>query len=176
MHVFKSKCSRQELDLSIIITAGCGKQNTAELWREIENVMSTVSWSWECLWIGDASTKNALPEWHQIVRKNILHHFIILSHNVGQSADTVPDFSYARGRILVLLDGIGQNNPLKDIPERVIRLMEDETAIVKGVGKKQKNFCVRKTASWVANTLRNRISELQRRVIRFWRALLRTRN
>ena len=149
-----------DLDLSIIVPVYNEEQNIAKLADEIGTVMRTTSWSWECIWIDDGSTDNTLAELQQLNSRDDYHQVLVLSMNYGQSAALAVGFSQARGKILVTLDGDGQNDP-RDIPAMIDRLFEDEADMVNGWRQKRMDSWVKKISSRVANGFRNWVTNEQ---------------
>ena len=147
-------------DMSIIIPVKDEERNIAGLAEEFTMAMLPTSWSWECLWIDDGSTDNTLSELQRINKKDARHQFIALSRNYGQSAALSTGFSYARGEILVTMDGDGQNDP-DDIPVLVRCLLESNADIVNGWRKRRSDTAVRKILSRIANAFRNRVTREQ---------------
>ena len=146
--------TRYDLQLSIIIPVKDEDQNVAALAEEISNVLYTLSTFWECIWIDDGSTDTTLDEFAKINRKDTCHQFISLARNYGQSAALAVGFTSARGRILVTMDGDGQNDP-KNIPAMINRLKDEDADMVNGWRIKRKDTFCRKMASYVANSFRN---------------------
>ena len=143
-----------DLDLSIIVPVYNEEQNIARLAEEIVTVMRSTSWSWECLWIDDGSSDNTLAELQQLNSRDDCYQVVVLSMNYGQSAALAVGFSRARGKILVTLDGDGQNDP-RDIPAMIERLFEDEADMVNGWRQKRMDSWVKKISSRIANGFRN---------------------
>jgi len=156
----KNKSSPWNLDLSIVIPVRDEERNIAGLAEELTIAMRSTSWSWECLWIDDGSTDNTLSELQRINKKDTRHQFIVLSSNYGQSAAIYTGFSYARGEILVTLDGDGQNDP-DDIPILVSCLLENNADMVNGWRKCRRDTAVRKISSCIANAFRNWVTREQ---------------
>ena len=146
--------------MSIIIPVRDEERNIAGLAEELTMTMCSTSWSWECLWIDDGSIDNTLSELQRINKKDARHQFIVLSRNYGQSAALSTGFSYARGEILVTLDGDGQNDP-NDIPVLVRYLLENNADMVNGWRKRRRDTAVRKISSRIANAFRNRVTREQ---------------
>jgi len=149
-----------DLDLSIIVPVNNEEQNIAKLADEIGTVIRTTSWSWECLWIDDGSTDNTLAELQQLKERDDYHQFVVLPVNYGQSAALSVGFRHARGKILVTLDGDGQNDP-KDIPAMIERLLEDDADMVNGWRQKRMDSWVKKISSRIANGFRNWVTNEQ---------------
>lgn len=154
------KSAPWNVDMSIIIPVRDEERNIAGLAEELTTTMCSTPWSWECLWIDDGSTDNTLSELQRINKKDARHQFIMLSSNYGQSAALSTGFSYARGEILVTLDGDGQNDP-NDIPVLVRYLLENNADMVNGWRKYRRDTAIRKISSHIANAFRNRVTREQ---------------
>jgi len=142
------------LDLSILIPVKDEGQNIAPLAAEIDAAMASTPYSWECLWIDDGSTDETLTEIQRLCRNSPHHQFISFDRNYGQSAAMYAGFRRARGRIVVTLDGDGQNDP-KDMPPMIRRLIEENADMVNGVRQRRHDSTIRKISSRIANSYRN---------------------
>jgi len=79
---------------------------------------------------------------------------IQLSQNCGQAAALFYGMQRARGQIVILLDGDGQNDPL-DIPNILAPL--NEVDMVVGIRVNRRDSFVRRAMSRVANAVRSRM-------------------
>ena len=79
---------------------------------------------------------------------------IRLNRNCGQAAALLYGMKSARGQIIVLLDGDGQNDP-QDIPKVLAPLTEVDMAV--GIRVNRRDSYVRKAMSRLANAARSRI-------------------
>lgn len=149
-----------DLDVTIIVPVYNEEQNITRLADEIGTVMRATSWSWECLWIDDGSTDNSLAELQQLNSRDDNHQVFVLSVNYGQSAALAVGFAQARSKILVTLDGDGQNDP-RDIPAMIERLLEDDADMVNGWRQKRMDSWVKKISSRIANGFRNWVTHEQ---------------
>lgn len=145
------------LDLSIIIPVLNESGNIVPLGMEVSQVMRRTGRNWECLWVDDGSTDQTILELEKLTEIEDRHRFIILSRNFGQSAAPYVGFRSTKGKILVTIDGDGQNDP-GDIPILVDRLVEDNFDMVNGYRKTRRDNFLRKSSSIVANGFRNSIT------------------
>lgn len=150
----------QEPFLSIIIPVFNERDNILPLAGEIEAVMGSTAWSWECLWVDDGSNDGTADQLQAIHTGNPCHNFICHTRNYGQSAALHTGFFNARGKVLVTLDGDGQNDPAY-IPPLVKRLIEEDLDMVNGRRDKREDNFVRKISSRIANGFRNWMTKEQ---------------
>lgn len=142
------------MDISIIIPVKNEQENIPPLAKEVDMAMDSMDYSWECIWLDDGSTDSTLAELERLNRSESHHQFISLSRNYGQSAALYTGFCYAKGEILVTLDGDGQNDPA-DIPALVKKLLDENADMVNGIRQKRKDSVVRKISSRIGNGFRN---------------------
>ncbi len=148
------------LDLSMIIPVKNEAENIASLAAEIDAAMASITHTWECLWVDDGSADETLAEIQRLCRTNPSHQFVSLDRNYGQSAALYAGFRRARGRILVTLDGDGQNDP-NDVSAMVKRLIDERADMVNGVRQRRQDSIIRKISSRIANGYRNWLTKDQ---------------
>lgn len=141
------------MDISIVIPVYNEEESVAELAHEVTDVMSQRQESWECLWIDDGSSDATLSVLQSLHEQNEHHTVIAHDGNFGQSAAMATGFIYARGNIIITLDGDGQNDP-HDIPNLLARLAEGNAEMVNGIRAKRRDSIVRKLSSRIANGIR----------------------
>lgn len=144
-------------DISIIVPVKDEEKNILILAEEINEAMKKTNLSWECVWVDDGSTDDSLSQIKSLNQAAPHHRWVSLAQNFGQSAAMAVGFANAGGRILVTMDGDGQNDPA-DIPALVNRLISDGADMVNGWRKTRKDLFIRKISSKIANGFRNRIT------------------
>lgn len=154
MKGLKEKVHCWDIDLSVIIPLKNEGQCVTRLKNEIDDVMAKLPYSWECLWIDDGSSDNTLAKIEQFNQQDSHHQYIALAVNYGQSAALYAGFSYARGNIIVTLDGDGQNDP-GDIPNLLEHLHREKCDMVNGVRQSRRDTLTRKISSRIGNAFRN---------------------
>jgi glycosyltransferase involved in cell wall biosynthesis len=151
---------RWDVELSLIIPLKDEAGNVNSLRAEIEAAMGQMPYSWECIWIDDGSQDGTLLEIQRFNREDAHHQYIALARHYGQAAALYTGFGSARGRILVTLDGDGQNDP-GDIPALVGLLVANGFDLVNGVRRKRQDSWIRKVSSRIANGFRNWLTHEQ---------------
>ncbi len=144
----------ENLDISVIVPVKDEDENITLLAGEIDTAMAKMNYSWECLWVDDGSTDDTLSRISKIGETNPRHRYLSLERNFGQSAAMAAGFKHAEGRILVTLDGDGQNDPA-DIPMLVNRLISENADMVNGRRRKREDSLIRKISSRLGNGFRN---------------------
>jgi dolichol-phosphate mannosyltransferase len=139
---------------SIVIPVYNEEDVIRSLLNEIRNFATTWRADYELLLVDDGSTDRTaeivgsqFENWRQ-------GRLIRLNRNCGQAAALFYGMKRARGQVVVLLDGDGQNDP-QDIPKVLAPLNEVDMAI--GIRVKRRDSIVRRVMSRLANAARSRI-------------------
>jgi dolichol-phosphate mannosyltransferase len=166
------RVNRADSQFPMNVTAAAGSDTYAEphysivipVYNEedvVEGLLSelrsfAITWrsDYELLLVDDGSSDrtaeiigNQFTNWSQA-------RLIQLSRNCGQAAALFYGMTRARGQIVILLDGDGQNDP-KDIPNILAPLNEVDMAV--GIRVERRDSLVRRAMSRLANAARSRI-------------------
>lgn len=153
---FKSH-SKSNTEISIIIPVFNEEDNILPLYRELKDVMVSLSRSYELVFIDDGSADKTYDVLDSISSQDESVKVIRLLRNFGQTAATMAGIDFATGEILVGMDGDGQNDPAS-IPAMIEKLDEGYD-VVSGWRRRRKDKAVsRKLPSIVANWLISKIS------------------
>jgi glycosyltransferase involved in cell wall biosynthesis len=142
------------MKVSVVVPVKDEAENVTALAREIAVALKAEP-DHEIIFVDDGS-RDATPE--TLTRlKNEIAHFRPRRHtrNMGQSRAIRSGIMAAGGRIIVTLDGDGQNDPA-DIP-KLLELLDSDPALglVSGVRVKRQDSASRRLASRLGNSLRN---------------------
>jgi len=142
-------------ELTVIIPFFNEAGNMGPLLDETFSVLRRLDKSFEVLCIDDASTDNGLSVLNGLSRTyaelRVLRHRM----NCGQSAACATGFRYARGSVIITMDGDQQNDP-GDIPLMLEAL--ENADVVCGVRRKREDDWVKRVSSKIANNFRNWIT------------------
>jgi glycosyltransferase involved in cell wall biosynthesis len=142
--------------ISIVIPVFNEAENLRPLHSEIMQAMQD-RFNYEVIYVDDGSTDDSATCLIEMVHKDPHTRLIRFRRNFGQTAALSAGFRYARGEIVVPLDGDGQNDPA-DIPMLVEKLQKGYD-IVSGWRKdRQDNLVTRTLPSRMANWLIGRIT------------------
>ncbi len=145
--------------ISVVIPLYNEEENVEELHRRLTSVLSAQNFDYEIIYVDDGSTDSTLPLLKRIASED--GHVLVLSlrRNFGQTAAFAAGFDFARGDVIVTMDGDLQNDP-KDIP----RLLEeiDNCDLVSGWRKDRKDpFLTRRLPSMMANWLISKVTGVE---------------
>lgn len=143
--------------LSIVIPLYNEEENVPLLSKGIEEVMADIKDDYEVLCINDGSTDNTEDALNEVATKNTKFKIINLRRNSGQTAAMMAGIDFAKGDIIIPMDGDLQNDP-KDIPKLLAKL-EEGFDVVSGWRKDRKDNAIsRNFPSRIANSLISKIS------------------
>ena len=143
--------------LSIVIPFFNEEDNVQPLYEKLIAALSEVGQSYELIFVNDGSEDATLERLVQLAESDPKVKVISLLRNYGQTAAMKAGFDHAGGRILIAMDGDGQNDPA-DIP-RLLEKIDEGYDVVSGWRKNRRDRALsRKVPSIAANWLISRIS------------------
>jgi glycosyltransferase involved in cell wall biosynthesis len=144
------------MTISVVIPLYNEEENVAELHRRVKSAMDGTGNEYEVIYVDDGSTDRTFPLLQDIQSADRNAVVLSLRRNFGQTAAFAAGFDYARGDVIVTLDGDLQNDP-DDIP-KLLELVPDND-IVSGWRKKRKDpFLSRRLPSVMANWLISKVT------------------
>jgi glycosyltransferase involved in cell wall biosynthesis len=108
--------------------------------------------SWELILVDDGSTDQTARVAAEIARASPPVRLLRLARNYGQTAAMQAGFDYARGSVVVSMDGDLQNDP-RDVPRLVAKLSEGYDLVVGYRHRRQDGLLNRRIPSWAANLI-----------------------
>lgn len=144
------------MTVSIVVPLYNEEENVEVLHERIMEVVTGSNIDYEIIYVDDGSNDSTLQllDTIQSRHKNVL--VLSLRRNFGQTAAFAAGFDFARGDIVITMDGDLQNDP-RDIP-RLIEATKDYD-LVSGWRKKRKDpFITRRLPSIIANWLISKVT------------------
>lgn len=155
---FGEKRDPRKMGLSIIIPIRDEKDNISILYNELIEILNNLKEPYEIIFIDDGSTDGSHEVLESLAQNNSDVRVIQFRRNYGQTAAIDAGFKYARGSVIVTLDGDLQNDP-SDIP-RLLEKMAEGYDLVSGWRKnRQDRFLTRRIPSILANRIINKLIE-----------------
>jgi glycosyltransferase involved in cell wall biosynthesis len=150
----------QRTQISIIIPVFNEAEALIELCEEIRRALALIGKTWEAIFIDDGSTDRTDKILDQLAAEDQRIRVIHFKRNLGQTAALMAGFDYARGEVIIPLDGDGQNDPA-DIAN-VLEALDRGVDVVSGWRKdRQDNYIQRNVPSIFANKLISFVSGVQ---------------
>lgn len=144
--------------LSIVVPLYNEAPNIPILYEKLTAVLLNLAQACELIFIDDGSSDGSREALAAIAAGDPRVRVILFRRNYGQTAALNAGFKYARGGVIVTLDGDLQNDPA-DIP-RLLEKMAEGYDLVSGWRRnRQDTFVTRKIPSFVANRLINKLIE-----------------
>lgn len=144
------------MSISVVIPLYNEEENVRELHDRLKAVLDGLDREYEIIYVDDGSTDNTLSILEEIQSHDPTVMILSFRRNFGQTAAFAAGFDFARGDIVVTMDGDLQNDP-NDIP-KLIELIKTND-LVSGWRKKRKDpFLSRRLPSMIANWLISKVT------------------
>ncbi len=142
--------------ISLVIPVHNEEKNIPIVYEEaksiLEELFETKNYTYEIIFVNDGSTDNTLEVLKKLKQKDPFLRILNMDKNRGQASGLTAGFFYAKGDIIVTMDGDGQNDP-KYI-KKLIEKIEKGYKVVTGYRIKRKEpFVTRILPSKIANWL-----------------------
>ena len=142
--------------LSVVVPLRDEGPNLRALHAEIAAAFEGMD-GWEMVFVDDGSTDDGPVVLRQLARDDPRVRVVTLARNYGQSTALVAGAEAARGEWIGTLDADCQNDP-RDLLALWNAAREGAADVVTGVRTRRADSRVRRASSWVANSVRNRMS------------------
>ncbi len=144
------------MTLSVVIPLYNEEENIQLLHERLRKALDPLAQEYEILFVDDGSTDRSLSLLEKIQADDKRVIVLSLRRNFGQTAAFAAGFDFARGDVVVTMDGDLQNDPT-DIP-KLLEMIKDND-LVSGWRKKRKDpFFTRRFPSIIANWLISKVT------------------
>jgi len=144
------------MTVSMVIPLFNEEDNVETLHERLTHVFTRLGVEYEVIYVDDGSTDGTLPLLEEIQQRDPRVVALSLRRNFGQTAAFAAGFDFARGDVVVTMDGDLQNDP-DDIP-KFLELIKDND-LVSGWRKKRKDHLFsRRLPSILANWLISKVT------------------
>lgn len=144
------------MSLSIVIPLYNEEENIRVLHDRLKGVLDRLGMEYEIIYVDDGSIDNTLSILEEIQAGDPTVMILSFRRNFGQTAAFAAGFDFARGDIVVTMDGDLQNDP-EDIP-KLLRLIETNDLVSGWRKKRQDPFFSRRLPSIIANWLISKVT------------------
>jgi len=150
--LFSPVTTEEKIDLSVVIPLFNEIENLSQLHSQLTSALNTLDRRSEIILIDDGSTDGTFTVLKEIQEEDERLWVIRLRRNFGQAAAFSAGFDFARGEVIVTMDGDLQNDPA-DIP-KLLEKIDEGYDIVSGWRINRKDgFITRRLPSMMANAL-----------------------
>jgi glycosyltransferase involved in cell wall biosynthesis len=145
------------IDVTVTVPLYNEAENIPILYERIRGAMNALGQRWELILVNDGSTDGSAAMLDDLAAKDPQVTVVHFRRNFGQTAAFMAGLDYARGRIIVPMDGDLQNDPA-DIAKLLAKLDEGYD-VVSGWRKDRKDNAMRRNLpSRIANRIISRVS------------------
>jgi glycosyltransferase involved in cell wall biosynthesis len=146
------------LDLSIVVPVYNEEENLPLLLPELRAVLDSTGLRYEVIFVDDGSRDRSAEIVRAFREQDPRVRLIRLKANAGETAATDAGFKAVRGRWVVVMDADLQNDP-HDIPAMLKHLDQWDAVTGWRVNRAAGDSWVRRISSWIANRVRNWLSD-----------------
>jgi len=144
------------MKVSIVIPLYNEEENAEILHQRLKEAVDKLGLEYEIIYVDDGSTDRTLAILETIQEKDKKVVVLSFRRNFGQTAAFAAGFDFAKGDVVVTMDGDLQNDP-NDIP-RLLELIKDYD-LVSGWRKERKDpFFTRRMPSMLANWIISKVT------------------
>ncbi|MDL1982497.1 MAG: glycosyltransferase family 2 protein [Deltaproteobacteria bacterium] len=140
------------MNLSVVVPVFNEEKNINILYQELIDVLIKLDLTFEIIFIDDGSTDKSLAILSELQENDSRIVVISFRRNFGQTAALSAGFDYARGNIIITLDGDLQNDP-EDIPKLLQKLSEGYDIVNGWRFDRKDSFFSRRLPSIIANKI-----------------------
>jgi glycosyltransferase involved in cell wall biosynthesis len=144
-------------DLSLVVPIYNEYESIPKLLGRIEESMQSLDIIYEIVCVDDGSTDGSGELLKEMSRTHDALSILLLRRNYGQTAAMAAGFDYARGSIIITLDGDLQNDP-SDIPMLINKLNEGYDLVSGWRKNRQDHQITRLLPSKIANWLIGKVT------------------
>lgn len=142
--------------ISVVIPLYNEEENVDPLHERLTESLTDEGYNYEIIYVDDGSSDGTLSLLESIQSRDKRIVVISLRRNFGQTAAFAAGFDFAKGDVIITMDGDLQNDP-KDIPKLIA--MMNSYDLISGWRQKRKDpFFSRKLPSMIANYIISKVT------------------
>ena len=145
------------MDISIVVPVYNEQDNVEAVYSAIKSALQSMGCSYEIVMIDDGSSDGSYRVLTRLALEDAVLKVIRFRRNFGQTAAMSAGFDYAKGDIIIPMDGDLQNDPA-DIPRLVAKIHEGHDVVSGWRRDRKDTFVTRKIPSLLANALISRLT------------------
>ena len=148
---------QKSIDISVVIPVYCEEDNIKELYMKLRSVLTSITESYEIIFVDDGSTDNSFNILKEINTEDKKVKVIKLRRNFGQSAALSAGFDYSQGDLIITMDGDLQNDA-DDIPQLLEKIGEGYDIVSGWRADRKDPFFSKKLPSKISNWLASKLT------------------
>jgi len=139
-------------DISIIIPLNNEEKSIVPLFQQLKKVLNTLDKSYEVIFVDDGSEDGTYQKLCEIYKSNNYVTIIKLSINFGQSVSLTAGFDFARGKIIITMDGDFQHDPV-DLPRFIEKICMGYEIVNGWKRQRNDNIITRRIPALIVNSI-----------------------
>jgi dolichol-phosphate mannosyltransferase len=143
--------------LSVVVPLRDEGPNLRSLHEEISTALEGIGEPWEVVYVAVGSTDSGPAVLQELAREDPRARVVTLARGYGQSTALVAGAEAARGEWIGTLDADCQNDP-RDLVALWREAREGVADVITGYRTRRADGWARRASSWIANSVRNRVS------------------
>ncbi len=143
--------------LSVVVPVYNEQEALGEVLDELRTALDEAALDWEAIIVDDGSSDATAQVVAGRAAADPRFRLLRFVRNCGQTAAFDAGFRAARGRLVGMMDGDGQNDP-RDFPRLLGALEREGVDMMCGVRATRRDSIVRRISSRIANGTRNRLT------------------
>ncbi|MEL6523723.1 MAG: glycosyltransferase family 2 protein [Pseudomonadota bacterium] len=147
------------VEISAIIPILNEEESVGPMYEKVRDALEPLQRSFEIIFVDDGSTDQSFPLLAEMAERDPRIVVLKFRKNAGQTAAMTAGIEYARGRLLVTMDGDLQNDPA-DIPMMLGKIDEGNDLVIGWRMNRQDKWLSRKLPSMIANRLIGKVTGL----------------
>ncbi|NIO08831.1 MAG: glycosyltransferase [Deltaproteobacteria bacterium] len=140
------------MELSIVVPVYNEEETVATVAQELVSVVGALGKKFEVIFVDDGSRDQTYKRLLSLHDEESKFKVLRLRRNFGQTAALAAGLAYAKGEVIVFMDGDGQNDP-KDIPALLEKMEEGYDLVAGWRSPRRDPFWSRRLPSHIANFL-----------------------
>lgn len=149
-----------KIDLSVVVPLYNEQDNIEILYSKLCDVLKALRKEYELIFIDDGSSDGTYSLLKEIFRNNPRVQIVRLRKNFGQTAALACGFDFAKGEVIIAMDGDLQHDPA-DIPALIEKIEEGYDIVSGWRNKRVDAFFTRRLPSMTANKIMAILSGLK---------------
>jgi glycosyltransferase involved in cell wall biosynthesis len=145
------------VDLSIVVPVYNEQENVEAVYTAISSALHSLGCSYEIIMVDDGSSDRSFAKLTQLASSDAQLKVIRFRRNFGQTAAMSAGFDFAKGDIIIPMDGDLQNDPA-DIPRLIDKIHEGYDVVSGWRSDRKDTFITRKIPSLLANAIISRMT------------------
>ena len=142
----------EKVEISVIVPVYNEVENLEELHRRLTEELGKLGRSYEIIIVDDGSSDGSYDLLKRLAKEDQRLRVIRFRRNFGQTPALSAGFDFARGEIIITMDGDLQNDPA-DIGPLIEKLQEGYDLVAGWRADRKDKLLLRKIPSWLANRL-----------------------